>query len=698
MMNKKTTVVVFSSFIMLIHDASSAFVKPRVRAKPEEDDGIDLKNLKKKNKNNKNNNNENFNLNWISQFQDSVRYKGIEFDEFQMKQTTTTINNKSHPNSYYDSVKASMNVFLSSLSTIYTAYFITKAPKDITSGIMNGLYNLWQGYQSGIEVVFQYPYFEAYRKQGLLGLTSSGVVSCLSGILVASSGVVASMYQVIQGFYRSPQALISGVQGRHYDNDTGKWMDRFDLDKEASKVDRLIAASYKKPNLRKSSQQQQQQHDISDDTTTTAAGAAENDPIIINNKKSEERKRSRNVKDPYFYKQLGVLPDASTREIKKAYFQKALKVHPDKQSTTTSSRSSKKKKEDSNVEFQKLSSIYQTLSNNEARNAYDEYGVCYQEEKATEEFPELDSSIFFSVMFGGPLIVKYTGELKIASVIDNFFQLGNLKKEHESSSTAANKRSSGVDRLIQRKRQLDIAIYLRERIKNFVTGEEPMEDFSASIKTEAEAIAKTEFGEIFLSAVGSTLISEADQFLKMETSMWGIQGQAMKIKNKAVKIKKQVSFSVALWNTVRLSIGAFFEVAVKSNKKEKDSSTTTTEDGNNNCGSSSFFSSSGIDEDLIMRKLEMSLPSALKLIWSYNVNDIADTLHQSCDYLFAHLDAHDLSYIRVRRAEAVRILGNIFFDIGQTSANNIMHSSDSLKKVKEKLEEAYTASLIVSAE
>jgi len=694
-MNKKTTVVVFSSLIILIHDASSAFVKPRVRAKPEEDDGIDLKNLK--NKNNINNN-ENLNLNWISQFQDSVRYKGIEFDEFQVKQTTTTINNKSHPNSYYDSVKASMNVFLSSLSTIYTAYFITKAPKDITSGIMNGLYNLWQGYQSGIEVVFQYPYFEAYRKQGLLGLTSSGVVSCLSGILVASSGVVASMYQVIQGFYRSPQALISGVQGRHYDNDTGKWMDRFDLDKEASKVDRLIAASYKKPNLRKSPQQQQQQHDISDDTTT--AGAAENDPIR-NNKKSEERRRSRNVKDPYFYKQLGVLPDASTREIKKAYFQKALKVHPDKQSTTNNNNN-KKKKEDSNVEFQKLSSIYQTLSNNEARNAYDEYGVCYQEEKATEEFPELDSSIFFSVMFGGPLIVKYTGELKIASVIDNFFQLGNLKKEHhESSSSAANnKRSSGLDRLIQRKRQLDIAIYLRERIKNFVTGEEPMEDFSASIKNEAEAIAKTEFGEIFLSAVGSTLISEADQFLKMETSMWGIQGQAMKIKNKAAKIKKQVSFSVALWNTVRLSIGALFEVAVKSNKKkerESESTTrTTTQDGTNNCGSS--FSSSGIDEDLIMRKLEMSLPSALKLIWSYNVNDIADTLHHSCDYLFAHLDAHDLSYIRVRRAEAVRILGNIFFDIGQTSANNIMHSKDSLKKVKEKLEEAYTASLIVSAE
>lgn len=65
-----------------------------------------------------------------------------------------------------------------------------------------------------------------------------------------------------------------------------------------------------------------------------------------------------------FYGELGVSTTASADEIKKAYKERALKVHPDKNPA--------EEKEKWTQEFQRLLNIFETLSNPESRQTYDE--------------------------------------------------------------------------------------------------------------------------------------------------------------------------------------------------------------------------------------------------------------------------------------------------------------------------------------
>merc|ERR1712137_1306510 len=66
-----------------------------------------------------------------------------------------------------------------------------------------------------------------------------------------------------------------------------------------------------------------------------------------------------------------------------------------------------------------------------------------------------------------------------------------------------------------------------------------------------------------------------------------------------------------------------------------------------------------------MGKLEDTLPAILELAWAINVRDVTRTLKQVCFKLFN--DAGVDKEVRIKRAEALRILGREFFAIGKAS-------------------------------
>jgi DnaJ-class molecular chaperone len=61
-----------------------------------------------------------------------------------------------------------------------------------------------------------------------------------------------------------------------------------------------------------------------------------------------------------FYNELGIQPSASDQEIKKAYFALAKKYHPDVNPDA-----------DARPKFEKIAQAYETLSDQQKRDAYD---------------------------------------------------------------------------------------------------------------------------------------------------------------------------------------------------------------------------------------------------------------------------------------------------------------------------------------
>lgn len=72
-----------------------------------------------------------------------------------------------------------------------------------------------------------------------------------------------------------------------------------------------------------------------------------------------------------------------------------------------------------------------------------------------------------------------------------------------------------------------------------------------------------------------------------------------------------------------------------------------------------------------MKDIEDSIPVFLELAWAINVKDITKTIKHACDKLFS--DANVDVVERLKRAEAVHILGVEFFTVGK---NAIVEDTD----------------------
>merc|ERR1719491_2618593 len=93
------------------------------------------------------------------------------------------------------------------------------------------------------------------------------------------------------------------------------------------------------------------------------------------------------VKETEYYDMMEIKPGASASEIKKAYYKVARKCHPDKNPGDQAAT----------AQFQKLSEVYQVLSDPEARKKYDKEGKAgVQDQKGGSLAP----AIFFGLLFG----------------------------------------------------------------------------------------------------------------------------------------------------------------------------------------------------------------------------------------------------------------------------------------------------------
>ena len=372
------------------------------------------------------------------------------------------------------------------------------------------------------------------------------------------------------------------------------------------------------------------------------SGAAGSAPGSMHGGTEDERK----VKDREYYDLLGVSTNADENQIKKAYYKKARTCHPDKNPGD----------EEAKARFQELGKAYQTLSDAQLRAAYDRDGK--SESNDSEMANNVDAFVFFNVMFGSALVEPYIGELWIAGQADSMMKDQAMQEPIDESLPDEEKHKIAYERyrkmkesdeLKQRRRQAKCAKNLLERINPFVNGKLSEEDFVTGCRDEASRIANGAFGEVFMITIGYSLMVSAEEYIGFKTSFLGLGGHAARTKQNASSFGANMKLIGAGFK----AIGAGSRAMVEAENLQKKAEETGEE-----------LDASAAAE--MAEALDDSLPTFLEFAWAVNKKDIQSTLKAVCKKLFDDSSGKDNSKeLRLKRAEAIKILGREFFVIGR---------------------------------
>lgn len=613
---------------------------------------------------------------------------------------------------------------------------ILRPSKSIVDGLVTATTNLMRGYFSAIHIMISYP-METWNQQQqpqpqqhwdvphasseydiytptplrnsvlVMALLKDTLLGIFSGFLVMGTAVATSMYQIMSGLEGSMEGIRASALGLTWDENQRRYI-YYSLDRDALQTNDLME------HLQHIQKKSQQQHD--DDKKSKY-----NKNHLRNNKKKV-------VKDSSFYQLLNVPVDASNHQIKQAYHRQAIKLHPDKNPLD----------KHATHKFQLISSVYQTLLDDDAREAYDTYGKCYRnhhpivtttttsqphKEGPMSMPPQIDPAIFFMLLFDIDDTVKpYVGELSIISMVDQLLSLiGDtpLKTTTLSSLKLNRNNYTSYSSLQQRKRQIDIAKFLRSKIL-LKGNDSSLDSFRSYCRLEAWTIRQGEFGDAFLSIIGSTLVSASQEFLGYRKSVLGIRGMAFYAKKSFLSFFQNLSTTYHIGKTIQVSIQAYldarrdrshttnFTSSIPNNKPKQVKNDTEPWDdwncdSNNNHKSMDHsmesFSLHSRDIQVMIRKLESSIPSILELGWKINTQDIQYTIHEACKKLFGDTTVSPTE--REMMARDIQILGEEFVKVSQDEVNRRTNQKSTsthdnyVTTIKIKMEHAFRSSIFM---
>ena len=344
-------------------------------------------------------------------------------------------------------------------------------PKDVWEGIVSAFSAAKTGYFGGMREIVDGAYELGYgtifacialfgggnsnSNNGLLSFFTelakglrSGATHTANGLYLFAVGAVVGSRNLVVGTFRTPRAMISSKLGMSYypqgkkqianeQTQVAVW-DYYSLDYEDREI-HMEEERYKEQNI-----------DISQQQTDTdrKRGATRN-----------IRRRARSsVKDKWYYDVLGVETNADPKEIRSAYRKEALKRHPDKQQTSLSYDSNSEANPQHIEGFLDLTEAYRILSNDESRYAYDQFGLCFREETMIPEDGSHEDYIdLIDELFGASTVQDYVGNVAIAPIVNDMF---GFRSEDTSSQ-----QSMEVQNLQQRRRIVDVAMHLRDRVE-----------------------------------------------------------------------------------------------------------------------------------------------------------------------------------------------------------------------------------------
>lgn len=330
--------------------------------------------------------------------------------------------------------------------------FSVRKPKDLASGLTSGLKSSIKGVAFGVGSLVALPVAGAVQ-EGVGGFFKGLGTGLLLGVTMPIAGVGVGVTQVVRGAMNTPEAL------KQQRNEEMKW------NKETREWEKYW---YSLPDEQIEIVEKLERAKSNRSSRATRTGP-----------------RDRKVKDTRLYDVLGVETGATQAEIRKSYYELARTCHPDKNPDDP----------EANEKFQALGEAYQVLGDEERRRNYDKEG-----DAAAESMSMVENSIFFAALFGSDDLEPYVGKLKLALMVE----MGDDTDEEDIE----------ILKLEQTKREVDLAVQLKERIAPFVDGnDEEKEAWIQEMTDTAKELCKKSFGDAILEAVGWTYEYYSSQFL-----------------------------------------------------------------------------------------------------------------------------------------------------------------------------------------
>eukprot|EP00592_Proboscia_alata_P014724 CAMPEP_0194394398 /NCGR_PEP_ID=MMETSP0174-20130528/123833_1 /TAXON_ID=216777 /ORGANISM="Proboscia alata, Strain PI-D3" /LENGTH=646 /DNA_ID=CAMNT_0039190193 /DNA_START=64 /DNA_END=2004 /DNA_ORIENTATION=- len=559
----------------------------------------------------------------------------------------------SSPDKESDEARVKMEEEMKEAGDVFNQLFSTRRPRDASAGLSSGLKSIAKGAVAGAVSLVGQPIAGA-KDDGLRGFLGGLATGVASAVALPATGLCVGIYQMGRGVVNTGEAMKCSHMGMQWDVDNREWV-FYRLNED---WDNIIAAE-----------------------AELKAKKGEQSSSTNSNKPEKA------VKDRAYYDLLSVSTNATAGEIKKAYYKEARKVHPDKCPDDPESAS----------KFQELGAAYQTLSNEQSRAAYDKCGK--PDSKGSNIGADaIDPYVFFAVMFGSHLVEPYIGELWIASTADTVMKDANLvhmaqmeemevdaDPTKDVSEMASRANSSEESKLKQRKREVKCGMNLRDKIETYINGSITKEEFTENCRKEAEEIGKGTFGGLYLTAIGYALEIEADEFIGFQTSFMGIDGHTAKVRKKTNAISNNVHVVNTGIKAFRAGRQAYKDVESVAQLEKDSDSKDETKKGIEAKDANDSDVTEKTEEELkkelegkkkrdeaqaliAAEKLEESLPVIIELAWAINNRDISKTLKHTCNKLFT--DANVEMKVRYERAEAVRIIGKQFYEVGKDSESN----------------------------
>mmetsp|Transcript_11319 Transcript_11319/g.24886 ORF Transcript_11319/g.24886 Transcript_11319/m.24886 type:complete len:642 (-) Transcript_11319:64-1989(-) len=505
--------------------------------------------------------------------------------------------------------------------------FVTQKPRDALEGIRSAFSNALRGSFYGLAALFASPI--GGLKFGAGGVVVGLITGVFLGVAMPLIGFVAAGCQILRGLVATPEAFVDGfIHSKIFDETKRTWIE-YRLDEDIKEIE-----------------EEQKGEKVKQQSNGNGGGSG---------RRKSSASSSRKVKSTEYYDLLGIQTDAAPSDIRSAYRKMARQVHPDKNPDDP----------EAGQKFRELSAAYQTLSDPAKRKRYDSSGVGVDPEQ-----PEgaggsvmLDPIVFFAILFGSEQVEPYIGELGMATTFDALLKLGSAGsatsfESWEDVKTAFGWSEAGLKR---RKRETEIAIHLRSRVADYVDGFLALDAFKDSCWEEAVSIAKGgSYGASFLLAIGPALVAEADAFLGYRSSVLGSwRGPVSNAKRNLLFLRRKFSVTKAVLRTASESLKALYYSAEVIPNDDEARRKQRIEKNNGKKSERVVFN----DKELLKDNLSQTIPTILDMAWTINYVDISNTLYGACNKLFHDADVSSWEE-RLRRAEAVHILGSQFYLVG----------------------------------